>query len=81
MLQVDTVGNVTKPVTQVDVVAVNNASMYSTASPVLELIGNDNNIEPNNITDKKLNKSICVVDNEIFRRFNKTSPYFLLHSD
>jgi hypothetical protein len=55
---VDTVGNVTKPVTQVAVVAVNSASRYGTGFPVAELIGSDNRILPRRIMAKKLNNII-----------------------
>jgi hypothetical protein len=59
------VGVTTKPVTHVDVVAVNSASKKGVVSPLAELIGNDNNIAPISIAIRKLNKIICVVDIEI----------------
>ena len=62
MLQVDTVGTVTSPVTQMEVVAVNNASIYGTATPVAEQIGNASKMLPINIAKKKLSIMICVVD-------------------
>ena len=63
VLQVETVGSVTSPVTHVDVVAVKSASKYGTLCPVAELIGNTKRILPIKITPKKLNKMICVVEN------------------
>ena len=54
MLHVDTVGSVTSPVTQVEVVAVKSASRYGTASPVAELIGNANSTLPTRIVTRKL---------------------------
>ena len=63
VLQVETVGRVTSPVTQVDVVAVNSASRYGTDLPVAELIGKYKNTLPISIVTRKLNNIICVVDN------------------
>ena len=63
VLQVDTVGKVTNPVTHTEVVAVNNASIYGTASLSDELIGNANSRLPIIIAKKKLNITVCVVDN------------------
>ena len=67
MLQVEAVGSVTRPVTQVEVVAMNSASRYGTASPVAELIGKAKNALPISIVTRKLNNIICVVDNVNFR--------------
>jgi hypothetical protein len=64
MLQVETTGKVTSPVTQVAVVAVKSASRYGTASPPAELIGRDRSRLPSNIAIRKLSKIICVVDRE-----------------
>jgi hypothetical protein len=49
----------------VDVVAVNNASRYGTATPLAELIGRDKRRLPSRIAIIKLSKTICVVDKEI----------------
>jgi hypothetical protein len=65
MLQVETTGNVTSPVTQVEVVAVNNASRYGTDTPLAELIGKAKRMLPSKIAIIKLSKIICVVDKEI----------------
>ena len=65
VVHVENVGTVTSPVTQVDVVAVNNASIYD-ISVVLWLIGRYNNILPIKIVIKKLSNIICVVDSDIF---------------
>ena len=74
-LQVDTVGSVTRPVTQVAVVAVNNASRYGTASPVAELMGSAKRQLPSKIAITKLNKMICVVDKaNFFLRIIRYSP-------
>ena len=73
-LQVVAVGSVTRPVTQVAVVAVNRASMYETLSPFLALIGSDNNALPTNMAIKKLSIMICVVDKVIFLFFINASP-------
>ena len=64
MLQVDTVGSVTSPVTQVEVVAMKSASRYGTASPVAELIGNANSALPTRIVTRKLSNMIWVVESE-----------------
>ena len=66
MLQVCTVGSVTRPVTQVEVVAVNSASRYGTASPLAELIGNTRITLPKSMVARKLSSMICVVDNKNF---------------
>jgi hypothetical protein len=63
MLQVETVGSVTSPVTQVDVVAVKSASRNGTLFPVAELIGSDKRMLPIKITPKKLSRMVCVVEN------------------
>jgi len=57
-LHVENVGSVTSPVTQVDVVAVNRASIYGTAFPLVELIGSAKRKLPINITRRKLNSII-----------------------
>jgi hypothetical protein len=62
-LHVETVGRVTSPVTQVDVVAVKRASIKGVASPFAELMGKDSKTAPTKIAIKKLNNIICVVDN------------------
>ena len=62
ILQADTVGSVTSPVTQVAVVAVKIASIYDTASPLAELIGNAKRPLPMKITTRKLSNIICVVE-------------------
>lgn len=64
MLQEETVGTTTKPVTQVEVVAVNRASKKGVDSPLAELIGRESNKAPTNIANKKLNNMKCVVDIE-----------------
>ena len=61
-LQVEHVGTVTRPVTQMDVVAVNRASIYGTAAPVAELTGKANRTLPTSIAQKKLSMIFCVVD-------------------
>ena len=66
ILHVEYVGTVTSPVTHVDVVAVNKASIYFIETPFLLLIGNVNKILPINITIKKLINIICVVERDIF---------------
>ena len=65
-LQVEAVESVTRPVTQVEVVAVNSASRNGTASPLAELIGNANNMLPTKIVTRKLSNMICVVENANF---------------
>jgi len=65
-LQVETVGRVTSPVTQVEVVAVKSASRYGTALPLAELIGNANSTLPKRIVTRKLSNMICVVENVNF---------------
>ena len=65
-LHVDTVGSVTSPVTQVEVVAVNNASGYGTASPLAELIGNAKSALPTRMVARKLSRIICVVESVNF---------------
>ena len=62
ILQVVTVGKVTNPVTQVEVVAVNNASIYGTGFPVFELIGKASKMLPINITNRKLSIMTWVVE-------------------
>ena len=69
MLQVDTVGNVTSPVTQVAVVAVKSASIYGTAIHFAELIGNAKSKLPIKIVTRKLSNIICVVDTVNFLVF------------
>lgn len=63
VLHVDTVGTVTRPVTHVAVVAVNNASIKLTLCPFAVLIGKQSKAVPARIANKKLSKMICVVDN------------------
>ena len=53
-LQVEKVGSVTRPVTQVAVVAVNNASVYGMGIWSAELIGSANSRLPSMITLRKL---------------------------
>ena len=65
-LHVDTVGSVTSPVTQVEVVAVKNASRYGTASPLAELIGKTKSPLPTRMVTKKLSNMICVVESVNF---------------
>ena len=65
-LQADTVGSVTRPVTQVEVVAVKSASRYGTASPVAELIGKANSTLPKRMVTRKLSNMICVVESANF---------------
>ena len=65
-LQVVAVGTVTRPVTQVAVVAVNRASMYGTACPSAELTGNESKMLPMNMVIKKPSRMICVVDRDNF---------------
>ena len=67
------VGKVTSPVTQVAVVAVNNASMYGTEVLFAVLIGRDSRMLPSRMVIKKLKSIICVVDNEKFFFINKFS--------
>ena len=62
MLQEETVGITTNPVTQVEVVAVKRASQKDFAFPSAALIGSESNTVPINIVIKKLNKIICVVE-------------------
>ena len=57
---------VTSPVTQVEVVAVNNASRYDTASPLAELIGNAKSTLPVRIVARKLSNIICVEESVCF---------------
>ena len=66
MLHVDTVGSVTSPVTQVEVVAVKSASRYGAASPLAELIGNAKRPLPTRIVKRKLSNMICVVESVNF---------------
>jgi len=63
---VDTVGSVTSPVTQVDVVAVKSASRYGTVWPLAELIGNTKSPLPTRMVTKKLSNMICVVESVNF---------------
>jgi hypothetical protein len=65
MLQLETVGTVTSPVTQVAVVDVNSASRYGTAFPSAELMGSARSRLPTKITARKLSIIICVVDIDI----------------
>ena len=65
-LQVDTVGIVTSPVTQVELVAVKSASRYGTASPLAELIGNAKSPLPMRMVTRKLSNMICVVESVNF---------------
>jgi len=65
-LHVDTVGIVTSPVTQVEVVAVKSASRYGTASPLAELIGNAKSPLPMKMVTRKLSNMICVVESVNF---------------
>ena len=75
VLQAEDVVSVTRPVTQVEVVAVKSASMYGTGSLLAELIGNDKSKLPNKMVTRKLNNTICVVDNVNFFFFTmKNSP-------
>ena len=74
MLQEETVGVTTSPVTHVDVVAVKRASINGVASPLAELIGNESNIVPINIVIKKLSKTMWVVDSDNFGFFTTKSP-------
>ena len=69
-LQVETVGRVTRPVTQVEVVAVNSASRYGTATPVAELMGKAKRALPSRIVTRKLSNIVCVVD--------KANSFFLI---
>ena len=62
MLQYETVGVTTNPVTQVEVVAVKSASKKGVAFPLAELMGSESKTAPINITIKKLSNMICVVD-------------------
>ena len=75
-LHVETVGSVTSPVTQVDVVAVKSASRYGTLLPVAELMGNESKMLPIKITPKKLNRMVCVVENFNFFSFCKVLTSF-----
>ena len=61
-LQEETVGVTTRPVTQVEVVAVKSASKKEVGFPSAELMGSESNTAPINIAIKKLNNIICVVD-------------------
>jgi hypothetical protein len=72
-LHAQTVGSVTSPVTQAEVVAVNSASRYGTASPLAELIGNAKSKLPTRMVTRKLSNMICVVENEnfLFRTIKK----------
>jgi len=75
-LHVEKVGSVTSPVTQVEVVAINSASIYGTAVPSVELMGSAKRILPINITKRKLNNIIWVVVNLIlFIPFLSTDKY------
>ena len=58
MLHVDTVGSVTSPVTQVEVVAVKSASRYGTASLLAELIGKAKSPLPTRMVTRKLSNMI-----------------------
>ena len=60
------VGSVTSPVTQVAVVAVKSASIYGTASPLAELIGNAKSPLPTRMVTRKLSNMICVVESVNF---------------
>jgi hypothetical protein len=60
------VGRVTRPVTQVDVVAVNSASMNDTDTPSAQLIGRAKSRLPRSIVIMKLIRIICVVESENF---------------
>ena len=62
ILQDETVGVTTKPVTQVEVVAVKSESKNGVGFPLAELIGRERSSVPISIAAKKLNNIICVVD-------------------
>ena len=70
-----TVVSVTRPVTQVAVVAVKSASISGTAAPPLALIGQARSILPMSMTSKKLSIMICVVVGAdlVFFFINRTS--------
>ena len=57
-------GTVTRPVTQVAVVAVKSASIYGIELPSAQLTGNAKRILPIIMVSKKLNIIICVEDSE-----------------
>ena len=59
-------GSVTRPVTQVEVVAVKSASIYGTASPLAELIGKAKSPLPMRMVTRKLSNMICVVESVNF---------------
>jgi len=61
-LQEETVGVTTKPVTQVEVVAVKSASKKEVGFPSAELMGSESYTAPINIVIKKLNNIICVAN-------------------
>ena len=62
MLHAVTVGTTTSPVTQVEVVAVNNAVVNVAGVSSAELMGSINKSVPAMITAKKLSRIIWVVD-------------------
>ena len=73
VLQVDTVVTVTRPVTQVAVVAVNRASRYGTGLPSAALMGRASRRLPIKIIPRKLSMIICVVVSRIGIDFLITS--------
>ena len=72
MLQAEAVVTVTRPVTQVAVVAVNKASIYAMGFPSAELMGRLKSILPIRIVIKNPRSIICVVVSLIF--FVKSHP-------
>ena len=63
----------TSPVTQVAVVAVNNASTYGVAHPLAELMGNVRRRLPTKIRRMKLTIMMRVVEKRILNAFGFTA--------
>ena len=61
-LHAEAVETVIRPVTQVDVAAVNKASIYGIAFPLFELMGRESSRLPQSTAAAKPSSIICVVD-------------------
>ena len=73
-LQVETVGTVTRPVTQTEVVAVNRASTKETDAPLTVLKGSMRSSVPMTIAARKANMIVCVEENR-FLFFTPDPPF------
>ena len=76
-LQCDAVGTTTSPVTQVLVVAVNNASIKEVGAPLFVLIGSDSRVAPTSIAAKKLSIIMCVEERNFLFFIIKTTLFYI----